>query len=445
MTVRLLDGSPDNEATHNVKWRKHGFCKVLERSLLLELDNDTLTRVLGFLGYQNDGNHVPGDDENVSLCDRPMMYLKDAGKLHLQIASICKHLRQFCDANLKYVLGPIDANFFGLKEKYVVPSILWLLKYQCQLGTLKIRADLADVPLLCKLLHKCDTAGLWNVQGHLCQPTGAHTIDFNELRDNSRFITLAWMDKFQSTVPHVGDTAIIDLTEIDSYNPSLQRMAWDLGIPFKENPDQKLWHDMIARECPNLTHLSVNCKLPHYPAWKSSNYSRALFSMPKIQQLSLSFGLFREKGYLNRYNFRANFLEAYIKNLDSLVELDIGFTRTVCAIMKAFHIDSRTLRRLDVQRLGKHVWVSCKCPHLERFICSGEILGNGTRPDWTHEQCAAYQGGDVMYAESTPMIGMNVPATCEFVLKDFSAIRPIVWDLVRNAHYVRSDDDEFIL
>jgi len=440
MTVRVFaDGrrndavtgsSPLNSDGNTVKWRKGSFCRRIGSPLLDILPKDLLIRILSFLGDEYEDTHNYDAQPN-------MISLKEAGRIHTQVASVCQYLRKVCEKNLNQVLPPINANMDGLRIKHIIPCILWLCKYKIRLGNFRIGSACRwDIPLLCWLLRECNTSELFSIEVKIDTCNGRVPI--------SEIISTAWYEKFQQSCfsNNYKGTDVFDLTgSTSTYNPDLSRKAWDLGVPFEVHSHRKDLHDTIAIKCPNVVSVSINLLNPTMSnsLWIQTQFSQLLFSMGNIQKLKISFGNHQKIGeYESCHQFfpkpnevlDSYFLMKCIKNLSGLVDLEIGFS---VADIK-FLINSKTLRFINVENMGKSIWISCTCPRLEKFVCNGSAYGNGTRPNWDdHEyELNSNSTGDVMYQGTTPMVGMDVPDSCKFVLRDFHPCQ-YHYDALRNA------------
>jgi len=395
MTVKIKSNA------QKVKWRKRGYT-----SLCLQLlDDDLLVHIFSFLGSSNKS---PTGEEGSTP---PLQWVKDAAKTHVMLSSVCWSWRQLCYRKLSSILGLLDANMDALPLKSVIPCMLWMCKHNLALGTLKVNAEFADIPLLVMLLKACDTSQLCTVRADVGK-AGRHCY--------SPWIMQAFEAKFPS-----GD--VIDLVN-NTALPSYESMAVALGIPFGQHKNQKEFLNILAAQCPSITNLAVKLSMTiGRERIISSEYRRfSLFSKPSISELKLSLKFMRGSPVDGMAFTRI------VKDLPGLRSLSLGSPGTSDLCDHRFHIESASLRVLDVSGLGKCQWISCKCPQLELFRCNG-AYGNGSRPlfsadqmsnmiSFEEEYCRILESGSRMLQVPVgvvPFTGMDVPDDCECVLDDY--------------------------
>mmetsp|Transcript_5934 Transcript_5934/g.12982 ORF Transcript_5934/g.12982 Transcript_5934/m.12982 type:complete len:597 (-) Transcript_5934:183-1973(-) len=422
----------------DIKWRKGGCTsidKVETKQLsLLGLSDNSLSHIVGYIGHgvpsdgeQQQQQEDSDSDEDTSTGTNGLLWLVDAARLHRQIASVCRRLMQFATNNMRDSFGYIDANFDGLREEQIAPCVLWMCKYRLRLGTLRMRIELADVPLMCQFLQQCDTEKVTYVQARI---DGHGSLwKMKDTITNSSLIRRAWVAKF------CRDSEVVNLAGGDAH-PRLDRMAADLDVPYRYTSWKEL-HDTIAEQCPNVSHLKISVKVPinedTRDYWRSHHFSPALFSMGTIRTLELSCNFCTEGMIPSSDSVKLDscFVDAYISGLHNLDSLDLGFSSSLAEGVygRRYHIQSPSLRALNVERLSKHMWVSCNCPKLEQFVCNGSGYGNGSRPvRATREQMAS----DVIRTGTVNMVGLEVPDGCKCVLVGFRRddwSQPDEWDV----------------
>lgn len=400
-----------------IKWLKYGYYRRATRSPLLSLDDDTLTHIVGFLGH---GILVPDTSDTLGASPssnyNQLLRVVDAARLFTQIASICKRLCKFSQRRMKHALGSIDADFDGIKRPAVVPCILWLTKYKLTLGRIKLRTELADIPLMCHLLTECDTTQVTYVQAYRIDSEDGDILDFRDSMDDSHLIRPAWMARFG------GVKKVVRRYGIKTY-PDIHRMASDLRVPFRYASWKEL-HDTLAEQCPNVAHLALSVKIPPTADdrgfWSRWYFSFSLFKMPSVRHLELNFGFCVETMLPRLVQIDSCFMNAYIQGLKNLASLDIEcsihFTEYIDG--QRFHVSSENLRSLNVERLPNRMWVSVSCPNLEQFVCNGSWYGNGNRPSFSYEEICRHRG-DVLCAGAANWCDLEVPDECKCILRGF--------------------------
>jgi hypothetical protein len=376
--------------TNQMKWRKGGY-KITPFEILNE---QATINIFSFLGG---GDTTEGN-----------LWVKDAARIHSKLSSVCRSWKETCDRNLSTVVGRLNADFDALPNSRVIPCIFWLTKYRLSLGSLKFTAELADIPLLDRLLTECQTDHLTIVKAYLGEKDRSSTFD-----DFSPWISEAY--QFYYGLPQE-----IDLTGGIDLSVSQAEKARALGIP-AELHSQRYFQDIMASLCPNITDLAINLTIQPGRWITSENASTLLFSMPTISKLKLSFGVSCRGQSLP---FDGMFISKVIKNLTVLRELTLATRSAQELYSNRFHVESPTLRILDVQGLTKHVWISCKCPRLERFLCKGGLYGNGSRPASHPPEQTIHNSssGIYLYAGAVPFGGLEIPNDCMCIFVNHSML-----------------------
>jgi hypothetical protein len=389
MTVQL--------GTTQMKWRKGGYKKRNPFEIL----NEQAT--LNIFSFLEEGDRTEGT-----------LWVKDAARIHTKLSSVCRSWKETCDRNLLELLGLLNADFDALPNAHVIPCIFWLTKYKLSLGSLKFTAEPADIPLLAKMLTECQTDQLTIVKAYL-----------GEGEKDSPWISEAYFYVFQ--LPD----EVIDLSGETDLSTSQAEKARALGIPVGVH-SARYFQDIMAR-CPNITDLAVKLTIQPGRRWIiSENASTLLFSMPKISKLKLSFGLSCRCQSLpfdaRDLGFDGMLISKVIKNLTSLRELTLvnrdAHGSAEALSTNRFHVESPTLRVLDVQDLTKAIWISCKCPRLERFLCNGYCYGNGSRPVSRPLEQSIHNSssGIYFYAGAVPFWGLEVPNDCMCIYAGLSLL-----------------------
>lgn len=250
MTVQLEE-SPDHPS-QKIKWRKRGYSLSLPRVdfELSLLEDDVMIHILSFLGSKSPTTSKQvviesGTTERAGDGDtNQLLWVKDAAKLHTQIASVCSRWKDICDRNLRDVLGLLNADTDALPMHTIIPCILWMCKYKLALGSLKVEAELEDIALLKYLLITCDTSHLTKVRAYI-----------DREGRNLGYYQSEWIGRaFYRGHP------FIDLTDGEGL-PPFQTMVQALGIPFHPTT-QKDFHDTLAMHCPSVTNLAVTVAVP---------------------------------------------------------------------------------------------------------------------------------------------------------------------------------------
>lgn len=458
MTVRILGGglgaNPGIESGETVmKWRKRGFGpKPRIRSVgLLDLSDDSLVHIFGYVAHGKLRSIAPYEVENIYgipednraglarlLYSEDIMYdcdefdagtrarnsnaketggtlsLMDAAHLFVTISLICRQLRHFVNKKLSNVLGYVDANLDALTAENlasVVPCISWMSKYQLRLGKLNAWAEVGDIAMLCEMLQNCDTENLLDIRMRVGR-TGLHgCVDSAE---RSNYIGPAWVQQRSE-----GDVVYVE------GHPSIGKMAADLKIPFRDTCRKEL-HDTIAKQCPKVTNLVLDAKVPADPSgrlyWKEKHFSHDIFSMPSIRHLQLFFSIGVERMIPSRASIQIDnsIITRYVENLKNISDLKVGADIYLgsCVTGSLLHFQSATLKRLNVKKMGKCVMVNCKCPKLEKYICHGMFpYNNGI--ELRREQAmelSERRGTQVVMASWVNHVALEVPPACQCVL-----------------------------
>jgi hypothetical protein len=384
MTVQL--------GTTQMKWRKGGFKQINPFEILNE---QATINIFSFLG---------GGD---TVTTEGTLWVKDAARIHTKLSSVCRSWKETCDRNLLAILGLLNADFDALPNARVIPCIFWLTKYRLSLGSLKFTAEVADIPLLARMLTECQTDHLTIVKAY-----------FGE-KYRSPWISEAYFYVIQFSIE------VIDLAGETDLSTSQAEKARALGIPVGLH-SQRYFHDSMASLCPNITDLAVNLTIQPGRWIISENASTLLFSMPKISKLKLSLGLSCQYTYSHHQaalGFDGMLFSKVINNLTGLRELTLANRSAQALSSNRFHVESPTLRVLDVQGLSKSIWISCKCPRLERYLCNGNIYGNGSRPASRplDETIHNSSSGIYFYAGAVPFLGLEIPNDCMCILAGLSS------------------------
>ncbi|CAB9501736.1 expressed unknown protein [Seminavis robusta] len=139
----------------------------------------------------------------------------------------------------------------------------------------------------------------------------------------------------------------------------------------------------LLSNMPNLLRL----KLSHMDLWNPENLSSLVQHIPKLSKL---------------------------ERLE-LISMHRPFSGSQCVVIR-----SSSLRSLDVQEAG-NVFVTCECPRLEAFCCWSK---SGTLPPLSESQFDNLKGLHRDYkATGEPFVGMEVPSSCEFTVKNFSVLK----------------------
>jgi hypothetical protein len=209
-----------------IKWRKGGYKAINPFEILNE---QATINIFSFLGG--------GDTTEGTL------WVKDAARIHAKLSSVCRSWKETCDRNLLAILGLLNANFDALPNVRVISCIFWLIKYRLSLGSLKFTAELADIPLLSRMLTECQTDQLTIVKAY-----------FLGERD-SPWISEAFFYVLQSAIE------VIDLAgDIDDLTTSQAEKARALGIPVGLHSERD-FQDIMFSLCPNITDLAVNLSI----------------------------------------------------------------------------------------------------------------------------------------------------------------------------------------
>ena len=395
-------------SSKRVKWSKRDYATPLP-----ELKEEVMVAIFRFLGSPD--KKEPSSDKVEEL-----LWVRDAVKVHTQLASVCRSWREICNQDLSVMLGRLNANFDALATGTIIPVAQWLVKHKLVIGSLKFDAELEDLPLLVQVLTECDTTKLVTVRAYVDRSYRRWSYKASE-----------WISAAYHARAFQGH--FVNLTN-GSQDISFECKAKYLGVPVC-NMTQKDFHDILASQCPNLATLSLTVSMPvRQDQVRCSEYlSSALFSLSSITKLEV--GLC---GHLSaaRGSWPINSMVFYkmIKNLTSLTKLSIKTSNSNSFLHgRRFLILSPTLEILDCTGLGKHVWVSCECPKLERFKCDGAAYGNGTRPLFTaddldnmdsFEESFVKDGDLKVNAGRVGFAGLDVPDTCECILRDFDCPDP---------------------
>jgi hypothetical protein len=373
-----------------MKWRKGGY-KINPFEILNE---QATINIFSFLGG---GDTTEGN-----------FWVKDAARIHSKLSSVCRSWKETCDRNLSAVVGLLNADFDALPNSRVIPCIFWLTKYRLSLGSLKFTAELADIPLLDRMLSECQTEQLTIVKAYLGEEDRSSTYAYF-----SPWISDAYQFYYGS--PMIEE---IDLTGGTDLSMSQAEKARALGIP-AELHSQRYFQDIMASLCPNITDLAINLTIQPGRWITSENASTLLFSMPSISKLKLSFGV---SCRCESLPFDGMLISKVIKNLPVLRELTLANRNAQELHTHRFHVESPTLRILNVHGLTKGVWISCKCPRLERFLCKGSVYGNGSRPVSLPPEQTIHNSpsGIYFYAGAVPCWGLEIPNDCMCIFADVS-------------------------
>ena len=424
MTVNVVQESK----TTRIKWRKGRFTmKAPETTTTPPLLQENWVRIFGFLGSSTE-IRVKNETSSAKRDEEELLWVRDAARLHTQLASVCSLWRLVCDHHLASILGRLDANLDALRIEKVVPCIHWLCKHKIALGALKFDAEFGDIPFLEKLLSTCDTSELTKVRAF------CHKSCVSPERDSdlwkSRWVSSAYHDIFSPSGP------CVDLTE-DVEMGSFELMAATLGVPFRDDPQQHELQDVLALNCPNLLELSINVAMPNGPVCCPEYLGMALFSMHKLSKMEISLGMIGWQ-HGDPLQFDGMIVARMVENLPQLKELTLK-SGLFCT-SRQLHVVSSSLRTLNTSGLSKFAWVSCQCPNLERFECSGySFAGNGTIPHFSTEQrqnlsADSFHGSALHIAAGRATFeGLDVPPSCECIMHDYRAPENFALEDFRNA------------
>jgi len=395
-------------SSKRVKWSKRDYAAPLP-----ELKEEAMVAIFRFLGSPDEKEPSSSDNEE------ELVWVRDAVKVHTQLASVCRSWREICNQYLSVVLGRLNANFDALDTGTIIPVAQWLVKHNLVIGSLKFDAELEDLPLLVQLLTECDTTKLANVRAYVDKSYRRWSYKASE-----------WISAAYHARACQGH--FVNLTN-GSQDISFECKAKYLGVPVC-TMTQKDFHDILAAQCPNLATLSLTVSMPvRQDQVRCSEYlSSALFSLSSITNLEV--GLCCHLSARGSWPINGTVFYKMIKNLTSLTKLSIKTSKSnSCVHGRRFLIMSPTLKILDTTGLGKHVWVSClECPKLERFKCNGAAYGNGTRPLFTgddlvnmdsFEESFVKDGDLKVNAGRVDFAGLDVPDTCECILRDFCSFK----------------------
>lgn len=392
-----------------VRWSKADCVPPLP-----DLEGHLWTHVFRFLGSPD---AMPEEEESVNVNDaekeEELLWVRDAVKVHTQLASVCHAWRGICHQNLPTIFGRLNANFDALATEKIVPIIQWLCKHNLKIGVLKFDTQLEELPLLEELLTKCDMRNLINVRAYINK-------SLHQWSRSWQWTSMAY--DAQNPSAQIPSEGIIDLT--GDVGTSFETKARALNVPIRDM-SQKEFHNVLAKQCPSLATLSLSVTMPvgeeRFPC--SEYLSATLFSMPSITKLDvLLVGDHRGAwgGSVNGMVFNK-----MIQNLSGLTSLAIHANRELYG--NKFLIMSPTLKTLDVTGLSKGVWVAVDCPKLERFESgSGDGYSGGTLPLYRNADVDDFDSftesfsraeGLVVPAGRVPMMNLSVPDTCECILR----------------------------
>jgi len=422
-----------------IKWRKGRFTMKASATTTTPpflQDNDGLwVHIFGFLGSSTE-IRVKKNESSAERNEEELLWVRDAARLHTQLSSVCSIWRKVCDQHLASILGRVDANLDALRIEKVVSCIHWLCKHKIALGALKFDAEFGDIPFLDKLLSTCDTSKLTKVRA-FCHKSCVSPVGVSDLR-KSRWVSSAYHDIFSPSGP------CVDLTE-DIEMGSFELMANTLGVPFRDDPQQQELQDVLALNCPKLLELSINVAMPNGPVNCLEYLGMTLFSLSNLLKMEISLGMI---GYQHTRSepvqFDGMILARMVENLPNLKELTLK-SGSFC-ISRRLHIVSSSLRTLNTSGLSKFAWVTCQCPNLERFECSGySFAGNGTIPQFSAAQLQnigadSFHGTALHVAAGRATFeGLDVPPSCECILHHYRTPMDYALEDFRNARFETFD------
>ncbi|KAL3907960.1 MAG: hypothetical protein SGARI_003287 [Bacillariaceae sp.] len=187
--------------------------------------------------------------------------------------------------------GKLNAilDFRGFQNRHRAFALeKWMTKHRIHLRSLAVRGLLADIPHLMETIRRCHTENLTKA-----------SIYIN--REESATSTAAYPETLRA---EMGISREVDCKE------------------------QKILHDVIASECPNLRDLKVDLTLASESPDRSDYVSQALFSKASIVKLSIKL-----HGFTERYGnpqLEGHLFTDLIANLPSLktLEIDCEFERS---------------------------------------------------------------------------------------------------------------------
>ena len=345
-------------------------------------------------------------------------------RLCCRLSSVCRYWKAVTLRHLSSILGPLNVDLNALNLGYVIPCILWLCKHKPIIGSLSFDAQLPDVPVLIKLLRSCQTEQLLTVRAYLRDTHLAQ----------SDYSVSQWL---AAEARRLGMNVTVDWNNWGFYRETqtcaqINNLSSVLGISLNERRTEKDLHDTLAAQCSNVSDLIIRVSIPVGSSrhdW-SQHISSDLFSLQSIRKIKICLGFFKRDFRTRRIDSEIDrmIFNKMTRNLSSLEHLSLagGLDIPDCwELMRGrrFHINLRSLLSLDVTDLPSASWVSCDCPRLKTFQCSGTWYGsNGSRPvklpliASDEQQALTTRAGDV------PYIGLDVPDSCEVIAEQFSAM-----------------------
>ena len=286
------------------------------------------------------------------------------GNIQALLRSVSREWKILFDEAMPQWLGLLDANldrYWKASERKKVLD--WLIRTKVRLGSLSFNVALFELLFIRDLLEACDTTHLFKMRAYLnvgrCLKMSSH-----------QYETLVIPD-------------LIDLCD----NAVLGELPSEPLVVVYAN-HQKILHDSIAKNCPNLAVLSLTLTLPPLSSRDAPYISNDLFSMPSIRKLKISLGYHDYfKGWrIGSVEARdTSIFTKLIKKLDNIRELEIATNESsarsshLLQPSTTYDIESTSLQSLGTFGLWKGIFVSCHCPQLQYFCCNGSFYGNGVR------------------------------------------------------------------
>lgn len=344
-----------------------------------DLSNELLLCVASFVGPVPTPAAIDVEEEHDPTT---MISIKDARRLWGSFATLSRDWK----VRVNICLSPallVDADLYGVRHEDLFSSFLWLTKNAIPLGKFRVQTANYSTNFVARILRSCDMLRLKHVE-----------------------VIVASTDKCR-----------------------LLNGMYARGFLTEEEPEEPMsifeLHQEIARRCPVVRRLKINCIAPtaskpvamsrgKYDGLHHGNM-RYNFGRSLLTLRHLSFGVHCGRiDYSNKME-AAKLLKAVVsasQQAPGLESLVLGMGSQNC--QEALEIQSKSLKLIDVINCGKHLWITkCVCPSLELFKCRGTVFGNGVRVSDPRE----YVLDDLrrvgsFTVGSTPFYGMRVPDTC---------------------------------